>query len=462
MKSIALLISALVINLFASAQADLKPVEVYPVDYLPIGTHSFDVTVLNIGTTTVTSFKICWRINNGPVTEATPTAPTYPLAGNMMNPARTRGNFTISFTATGTYKLKVWTKTVSVPDNNNTNDTIVKTVKVMNNLPVKNVLMEVFKHQACCPCFPAANYEDTAVAPLANYFIANIYTSSTDVIYNKDGDTVNDVYGLAHPNVFFDRYKFPHAYTLERGFYTLNNDYFLTDMHEREKYYEPVSVTFSSGSYNSTTRLLKVKLKAKFYDTVAGDLRFNLYLTEDSIKAWQGCAIPDPYDYYHMRVLRVMLGGPWGLAGAIPSVVYPGDEKFYEFSYTVPATYNISRINLIGFMQNFNTDPQKRKVHNSSRIAFNNIGSLSVSNPLALDQAEIFPNPVTDFVEVNIPKSPTAHYTAELYDLNGKLLRKELVNASRFRIDMKEIIPGNYLLRIYDHISSRTFDLVKK
>jgi hypothetical protein len=447
------------------AQADLKPLLVFPADYLPTGTHTFDVMVQNIGSTTVQvgGHKIGWQVNDGPVTEATPTAPLYPLAANMPQAARVRGNFSVTLSIPGTYKLKVWTRTTSLQDANLVNDTIVKTVKVLPYTPIKNVLLEVFKHQACCPCLPAAHYEDTVIAPLPTYAIANIYTPATDVLlYNADGSAVNALYNLAHPAVFFDRYKFPYAYKLDRSFYTMGSDYQLEDMWEREKYYSPIEVSFTSANFNTTSRELKVKIKAKFYDTVSGDYRFNLYVTEDSVKAWQGCALPDPYDYYHMRVLRHMSGGPWGDAASLGSIQYPGDVKYYEMTYTVPANFKTSQMNLIGMVQHYDADKNNRSIANSAQMRLTNALTLGVNElSQAFADIQVYPNPVQHKLIIK-SGGVTGFTSAELTDINGKLIKTVNIRQAETIVDMSCLPSGMYTLTLYGEAAKRSFEILRK
>lgn len=458
------LLLAFICNLGANAQADLTPTLVFPGSYFPVGTHTFDVMMKNVGTTTVpmNGYKICWQLNNGPVTESLAATPTYGIASNMQI-VRITGNFSVSFPSPATYKLKVWTKTLSVTDGNHANDTFVKTVKVLPYVPPKNVLMEVFKHQACCPCIGAAEYEDSVVSSKANYAVVNIYTPPTDDIYNAEGSAVNAVFNLAHPAFFFDRYKFVYANSLDRNIYLMNGSDYLEDMNERDRYFEPVEVSFFSSSYDATARLLKVKLKARFYDTVTGDLRFNLYVTEDSVQAWQGCAVPDPYQYYHKHVLRKMCGGSWGQQGSIPATVLPGQDKFYEFTYTIPATYKLNHLDVIGLVQRYDADSTQRTILNSVKASFNNVltlGSDGITNRNI--ELRVFPNPVGDFVFVELPND-TKETEVHVVSADGKIVvARRIMNGAKNKVDVSFLPPGIYSLVVVldDETCTRTF--VKK
>jgi len=463
MKLSITLFAAMACHIISFAQADLTPTLVYPGDYFPVGSHKFDLLMKNNGPTVVpmNGYKIGWQLNNGPITEALPVAPTYGIASSIP-PVRVRGNFVVTFSAAGTYQLKVWTRTLTLTDANHANDTLVKTIKVLPYVPNKNVLMEVFKHQACCPCLDAAAYEDSVVSLKANYAIANIYTPPTDVISNPDGKIVDDVWQFAHPAILFDRFTFPHTSDIERPVTSFNNTDLVDDMGERDRYYTPIQVSFHAATFNAGTRLLKVKLKAKAYDALSGDMRFNLYLTEDSVQAWQGCATPNANNYYHRHVLRHMFGGPWGQAGSIPAALTANQEVYYEFSYTLPANYNLGRLEMIGLVQRYDADSSKRVILNSEKMSFGNALTLGVAEATANNSdILVYPNPVTD--KLTISNNSSKVQTAILNDVAGKRIFSRMLNPGNHTIDMSMLPPGNYELTIKsgnDHV--KTMKLIKK
>jgi len=449
-RSITFLFAGLLFGGSALAQPDLKPSLVYPGDYFPIGSHSFDVLMQNVGSTTVplNGYKICWQVNNGIVNEALPISPTYGIAPNMPQ-VRVYGNFMASFPAAGIYKLKVWTRTVSLTDANNSNDTVVKTVKVLPYVPVKNVLMEVFKHQACCPCVEAACYEDSVVSKKSNYAMANIYTPTTDVLYNAEGSTVDSAWNFGHPAILFDRFTFPHASSIQRPVTSFNNSDIVRDMNERDRYFVPLEVSFQSATFNMSTRELKIKVRAKAYDTLQGDMRFNLYLTEDSVKAWQACATPNPNDYYHHHVVRKMCGGPWGLSGSLPNVIYPLQEFTHQFSYIIPTSYNINRMDLIGLVQQYNTDKNKRIILNSNKIDLKSSLTLSTGS-VNLSEGEIvvYPNPATNTLFID--SKTGGKLSIVIYEATGKEVMRMNMDTREKAINISKLSSGTYLLMISD------------
>lgn len=443
---------------FISHAQDLTPTMVFPVDYLPIGTHKFDLMVKNVGSGIIpyNGFKIGWAVDNGMINEQSPAIPTYGIVAGGME--RTAGNFTATFSTVGLHTLKVWTRTTSVTDANTANDTIIKIVKVLPYVPAKNVILEVFKHQACCPCIDAAEYEDTAVNPYGKYAVANIYTGPSDPLYNAEGDTLNDLYQLAHPNVFFDRFLFPYKIDLENNFFVQNNIYQLRNMKERDRYYEPLEVFVAQAMFDSSSRLLKVKLKAKVYDTISKNYRFNLYVTEDSIKGYQGCYTP-PNDYYHSHVVRKMAGGTWGSINSLPAIMYPAVDYFYEFTYTIPVNYKLQHLTLIPLVQQFDNDKMNSRIINSSKINFNNAIALTPNFVASVDPQKIqfYPNPATDKLIIEMKGSLEKPIYAEVIDAAGKVVKQFTVKEQKQEVNISDLPPSTYTLKMnsvsYQNIS---------
>lgn len=148
-----------------------------------------------------------------------------------------------------------------------------------------------------------------------------------------------------------------------------------------------VAVSIENLVYSSSNRTLTVDVKAAFVSNVIGDIRFNLYIVEDSVKGsgtgWdqnnymsKTGADPDPNspwynlppkltNFYHRHVLRAMLGGTWGDAGVIPDPVQSGGTYTKSYTYKVPNNFNTDRIHLVGIVQMYNSSVDKREVLNA-------------------------------------------------------------------------------------------------
>jgi hypothetical protein len=124
--------------------------------------------------------------------------------------------------------------------------------------------------------------------------------------------------------------------------------------------------------FNSSTRLLTVRVKASFTSAVSGNYRLAAIITEDGVTG------PSPlYDQSNQysgggygvmggfetlpltipafmiaynHVGRELLGGYNGQPGSVPSPVSVGDTASYVFTYTIPTTWKENYIKVIGLL----------------------------------------------------------------------------------------------------------------
>lgn len=130
-----------------------------------------------------------------------------------------------------------------------------------------------------------------------------------------------------------------------------------------------VDVSFKSVNYNSITKQFTAEVQAQFFADMSGDVRFNLYIVEDSVtgsgtgydqvnafNTQQG----NPFygkgnpmkGYFHRHVVRKMMGGAWGTAGSLPLSIKSGDVKTFTYTQSVGA-WKPDRITLIGIVQKY-------------------------------------------------------------------------------------------------------------
>lgn len=451
-----LLILSLIITCSANAQIDLALVDLYPVDYLETGSvKKFYPICQNMGTVNVnySDMTVNWQFDGGPISTSIPqnTTPSFLIAGLKKPLESTTMNLQVPPVA-GLYLLKVWISTTGT-DINGFNDTISKIVKVIDDMPQKNVVLKMFKHQTCGPCYPADTMVKNQIDILPYYNTVNIYTGSNDVIYSIHGDTLDN---YAHPQVVFDHFGFPSdPYSLGNGFYSYNGGYFLENLYLREEFLEPVEVSFASLAIDTNNRTIVAEVAAEFYDDLSDDLRFNIYVLEDSILAYQASA-PDPSNYYHTRVLRTMLGGTWGASSSIPQSVSTGQTVNYTFNYTVPANYDMKRMRLIAMVQKYNASVYDRRTLNSHQVFTKDYFSASTAENAALmHQFNVYPNPASDVLNLELSDGLTMKQL-KIVSISGQtILESEFSNS----VDISQLAEGSYYLVVSDeqHSYSRMF-----
>lgn len=78
-------------------------------------------------------------------------------------------------------------------------------------------------------------------------------------------------------------------------------------------------------------------------------------------------------------------------------------------------------------------------------------------------EVSVFPNPATDFVTLKIENYESDNLSYSLLGINGTLLQSDKVNGDETMIQLGNIIPGTYLLKIADKNKDiKTFKIIKK
>lgn len=177
-------------------------------DYLDLNNAPFDVTgdLSNFGTALVTSFNLNYSVDGGPVV-------TDAVSGvSILN------GDTYSFTHStqwapanaGTYTITVWASDLNGnADENSLNDSITKTVQVIDGFVERNALHEVFTSSTCPPCAPG-NANTTAI--FNNSFETPViikyqmsWPGTGDPYYTLEGLTRRNYYGVnSVPNMAVD------------------------------------------------------------------------------------------------------------------------------------------------------------------------------------------------------------------------------------------------------------------
>jgi hypothetical protein len=104
-------------------------------------------------------------------------------------------------------------------------------------------------------------------------------------------------------------------------------------------------------------------------------------------------------------------------------------------------TYELSRSGITGL---------------SPFAVFDNMGPLSVPGPEPVTGVSIYPNPVTDFVTLNVDNSANAVYRYEIFDATGKLVMSFENSEAQNTIDMTAFENGYYLVKV-TNLSDNTY-----
>ena len=77
-------------------------------------------------------------------------------------------------------------------------------------------------------------------------------------------------------------------------------------------------------------------------------------------------------------------------------------------------------------------------------------------NSIGESRVSLYPNPATDWININISSSPLLKTKAGIFDVNGRLMQNILINADQQQIDVHTFAKGTYLVKFADG-SSQSF-----
>jgi hypothetical protein len=76
-----------------------------------------------------------------------------------------------------------------------------------------------------------------------------------------------------------------------------------------------------------------------------------------------------------------------------------------------------------------------------------------------------FPNPTTDYLTLKIANDAIqeTRFTMALYDVNGRVIKQQVIVANETTIEMANFVPATYFLRVIsDNKEVKTFKIIKK
>jgi thiol-disulfide isomerase/thioredoxin len=376
--------------------------------------------IYNYGASPINSYTLNWTVNGGAVKTQT-------FSG--LNIATSKYHF---FQATGNVNydqgdniLKMYVSNINGTgafDDNKKNDTLVEHVYIINSPSVtKNVLIGDYTGTWCGNCVDAFPIIDSLVKNNSRFIAVAMHVQSDPMTTTQTSSFITKYNISGFPTMTYDMRAFDPD-DISPGI--LGGGWPCTEWRNKaaESLSEispvEVSVTYS---INPSTRLLTATVNANFKDAGAfGDLRMNCYVIESPVT---GASTNNPttsYDqtnyrdvvkghpfyglgdhikgYKHQHVFRNALGGIDGTPGVIPSLVTKGQTFQKQYTYQVPATYNINNIHVVGFVSRYNTNNLYNPIYNANDHAI--ITGLDVASvdPDIL----VYPNPAQEQITVNI------------------------------------------------------------
>lgn len=311
-------------------------------------------------------------------------------------------------------------------DEDSTNNSFLDAnVIYMSKIPKKNVLFEEFTTSVCQWC-PEGHYVAKGIeANFPELNAVNLHAGfGTDKMTTPQASALAAKFAQGAPTAMIDRQLIGGAYAISRGEWEDE----ITTAFSRTT---PVGIK-ANNTYNVSTKKLNLNLEVTVYGYFSGSLRANCYIVNkvmsgsgtgwDQSNASNANSASAFYQrgnpivgYKHEKVERQLLAGTWGSTWKLASVI--DSSKKFNFSFN-DTTSNIDTANsyLVVFVSDSGTmGTNSYQVYNSLKLGLNTSkehsvtdlgGSNSiVTNNESIENASIYPNPVTDKFKITFNTS---------------------------------------------------------
>lgn len=358
-----------------------------------------------------------------------------------------------------------------------------KTLYITTVVPAegKIVLAEEGTGTWCQWCPRGAVYMDMMSKNYEGYF-AGVAVHNADPMTLTDYDAAVSAAIPGYPSILSDRTSVIDPSDMEADFI--------------QKIVLAPDATIKNGAtYDNVTRELKVSLTTTLNKDIAGDYRIACVLTQDSVRGTgaaynqanayaNGAAgamggfelLTNPVPASKMiydHVARHISPSFAGYANAFGASADSGQAVTYTFTYILPATWNPSKMNIVGMMMDPNGATVNASTSNINTAVANGyvIGTEIGGNVTGIeklagpDAIRIAPNPGTEVSNVLISLLKEANVQVEIFNMNGaKIATKDygmLTGDMDLPIQLSELSSGLYLVKVMVDGYPTTLKLVK-
>ncbi len=231
--------------------------------------------------------------------------------------------------------------------------------------------------------------------------------------------------------------------------------------------------------YDPVTRLLDCTVDGHFLSApTPGDLRLNLFLSEDSVVGYgegydqtnyfnttvghEYYGAGDPIvGYVHHHVLRDVETGDWGMEGLIAEA--PAADDVFTYTFTdipIDTNWKAEDMDVIAFVGYYNNDTHLRQVINSNHKALTDSTVETTSIEQLKPAFSISPNPATAVLQISGLQADENTF-AEIYNQQGELIMRKKINTSSVEIDISECVSGIYFTVIKNNRGSAQLKFLK-
>lgn len=307
----------------------------------------------------------------------------------------------------------------------------------------QNVLVEVFSYRGCGYCPYAAKALDNMEAT-GNYDIIVLDQHISDT-YGYTESANRFQYWAGKDNMYGQNYGFDGTPSMVFDGYIGMAGLYSTTISEEQQYI----TTF----YNYVKDINSIyNLNAELVQTEVGSKTFTLNVTAEKLSEYFGND-----QIVVMAALAEDINYNWGVAGKINNLVrvmYPnangtvatfdGNNQFStSYTITVSDDYDITKCKVVVWVENHT----QGRVMQSKRFMVSDYYVVDVAEENVVNS--IYPNPSEGMFNISGENIESIE-SIEVYDITGKLVMQQQVNANNTTIDLTNKAKGVYTLKSYN------------
>lgn len=419
--------------------------------YLIAGNNSITGVIRNLGSTTITSLDLNYKIDGG----ATVTAPLTGL--NIANMATYNFTHPTGWNATiGSHSIDVWATNLNGAnaDANPADDHKLKNVSVLSENIQRLPLFEVFTSSTCGPCKPGNENFHNIIDP----------KPQNDFVYVK---FQQDFPGSGDPYCTNESYN-------RRNYYAINS----IPRMEIDGAWDGNASSFTQALYDAARAIpanykmdgtysvdnMTVKTKVRFSPLFNAPAGAKLYVAILENKTTANVKTNGETEF--LQVMKKML--PTETGSAVPTVAIGSWDSLIQ-NYTFKGNYRLpadgqaaNRINhatehsveefgdlmVIAWIQ-----AADKTVYQALNLtAFTPVGTETFTT--SINNITVYPNPASDVVNITVQAAATDKIVATLLDVNGNVVMSKSVQIgagkSNIELNTSKLAAGTYNAVIFD------------
>lgn len=290
----------------------------------------------------------------------------------------------------------------------------------------KKTILELFNATWCANCPAASDIIQDVLANRTDVIPVALHFGPDEPMNTAESTELAAIFtGGSAPGCMIDRVNFTSEANVALS---IDENNITTRLNERAADPVEVSVSLNNASFDDASREMTITVNATFLSTIELTLlNFNLWIVEDLILT------SDPAysqagglssNYPHRYVLRKMLGDEWGTVGAVNvPTVNNGDTFSYTYSYTIPDSWNVDQLKLIGLIQKSQSalNFDQRPILNATSIQLNSLLETGIEETsLESGKLRLYPNPSEGLVHIDFYIPSIGEYNLRITNIIGK------------------------------------------